>query len=72
MRIRTKYAVTTLRRRSRCIGNTLLPILGLAAVHIEDGRALLFPGSGGCIVVDWFRFCKFERRRKQLSVQVQP
>jgi hypothetical protein len=25
---------------------------------------LLFPGSGGCIVKDWFAFCRWQRRHK--------
>lgn len=64
MKIRDRYAVKMFRGRSRCVGNCLLPVVGLAAVHVEDGRALLFPGSGGCIVKDWFAFCRWQRRHK--------
>lgn len=67
MRLRTTFAVSNLRFRSRSVGRERLPVVGWCSIHVEDGRALIFPESGGCIVVDWFRWCEFLRRRERVT-----
>ena len=41
-----------------------LPWVGSCDVWAVDGRAVVRPvGSGRVLVVDWFRFCRWVRRR---------
>ena len=39
-----------------------LPLIGLADVWCYDGFAWVFPGSGGLLRFDWFRFMRSMRR----------
>jgi hypothetical protein len=62
MRLRTQFAIGMIRHRSRRVGSVDLPIVGQVSIHAEDGRALLFPQSGGGLVLDWFAFLAYLRR----------
>jgi hypothetical protein len=64
MRIKSQQAADMFRRRSRPIFRCALPFVGASTINVEDGRALIFPARGrGCLVVDWFRFCAWLRKR---------
>jgi len=68
MVIRDRYAVNMMKRRSRCVGCAILPIVGLCDIHIEDGKALAFPGSKRvCIRLHWTQFCQHMRRRNKME-----
>lgn len=68
MRLRTNFATGEMRHRSRRVGSCVLPFVGETAIHVEDGRALLFPANGrGCIVRDWFSFNEYLRRHQQAA-----
>ena len=44
--------------------SVVLPFVGAADVWVVDGRAIVRPKCGRAVlVVDWFVFCRFLRRR---------
>lgn len=43
---------------------TSLPMVGSSEVWAYDGRAYVFPGCGGLLVLDWFAFMRHVRRHR--------
>ena len=64
MRYRDSYRRNAFRRQSRCVGNAVLPLLGLCEIRTYDGKAVLIPGHGGVLIRDWFSWCSFQRRHR--------
>jgi len=63
---RMEFAAEMVRTTSTSfrLGWITLPFIGRVEAYALDGKACLLPPSGGVVAVDWFRFCRFLRRRK--------
>lgn len=71
MRLRKRWQTDHMRRSCRAIAkhpSLIVRLLGgLAEVWCLDGKAVIFPATGRCLVVDWFMFMRFARRHGLLA-----
>lgn len=70
MVVREKWRLQAFRRSLRAAVKhpsfcCVLPVVGLCEVWAHDGKAHVFPGSGGMLRSDWFAFMRFVRRRRK-------
>ena len=70
MVLRKRWQLDNMRRSCRAMVKHPSMIVkwgrGLAEVWCLDGKAVIFPGNGGCLVVDWYQFMRFIRRHRMV------